>query len=98
MYNFKPFTSNTNHFIKFLILIHLTCTFTNLIQHTFKKFGYTFDPLTNETTQFNHLVYHLFMKHHHIRTLQTMIAWLSNIYFRLAKNQSNYIITLKIQY
>lgn len=38
------------------------------------------------------------MKHHDIRTLQTMIAWLSNIYFRLAKNQSNYIITLKIQY
>lgn len=35
---------------------------------------------------------------HHIGTLQTMIAWFSNIYFRLAKNQSNYIITLKIQY
>lgn len=35
---------------------------------------------------------------HHIGTLQTMIAWISNIYFRLAKNQSNYIITLKIQY
>lgn len=50
MYNFKPFTSNTNLFIKFLNLIHLTCKFINLNQHSFKKFGYTFDPLGNEIT------------------------------------------------